>query len=64
MLRGWLQVGEDLEPAVREVVADAYRRHQAGTGDRTLLDVLAGGERLFAEQGVMSARELAARRVF
>jgi len=64
MLRGWLEVGEDLEPAVREVVADAYRRHQAGTGDRTLLDVLAGGERLFAEQGVMSARELAARRVF
>ncbi|RKQ90240.1 glutamine synthetase type III [Solirubrobacter pauli] len=61
MLRGWLQVGEDLEPAVREVVADAYRRHQAAAGDRTLRDVLVTGERLFAEQGVMSARELAAR---
>ena len=62
MLRGWQDVGEDLEPAVREVVADAYRRYHAATGADTLLDVLASGERLFAEQGVMSARELVARR--
>ncbi|MDA0179326.1 glutamine synthetase III [Solirubrobacter phytolaccae] len=62
MLRSWLEVGEDLEPAVREVVADAFRRHQMTMGAHSLLDVLTGDDRLFAEQGVMSARELAARR--
>ncbi|MDA0141453.1 glutamine synthetase III [Solirubrobacter deserti] len=57
-VQAWLTAGEDFEPAVREVIADAYRRHRhAG---RTLVPDTA--TRVFAEHSVMSARELEARR--
>jgi glutamine synthetase type III len=30
-VRAWTEAGEDLDAAVREVVADSYRRHRANT---------------------------------
>jgi glutamine synthetase len=97
-LEAWTAAGEDREPATREVVADAYRRHRhardeaRGGNAAWTADVVGRGRaarrgespwladlatptpeaaaashtdaatRVFAEQGVMSARELAARR--
>lgn len=96
-LEAWTAAGEDLEPAVREVVADAYRRHAreetsgrgsvvasweagddatpwpAGAPRGGATAWVAGsaapaaplsdaGVRVFAEQSVMSARELGTRR--
>jgi glutamine synthetase len=105
-LEAWTTAGEDREPAVREVVADAYRRYRhardeaRGGNAAWTADVVTRGRaarrgegawradlaapaadgapwpaglaaatpapdaaaRVFAEQGVMSARELATRR--
>ncbi len=68
-LETWASVGEDFEPAVREVVADAYRRYRrarsarrpGGHGRPETLLMAATTTRLFAEHGVLSARELEAR---
>ena len=65
-LEDWLAAGEDLEPAVREVIADAFRRHCHAVATRDAAPDPAALRsdatvRLFAEQSVLSARELAAR---
>ena len=65
-LEAWMAAGEDREPAVREVVADAFRRHchTVATRDQVSDDGALRSDatvRLFAEQSVLSARELAVR---
>ena len=65
-LEAWTTAGEDREPAVREVVADAFRRHchTVATRDQVSDDAPLRCDatvRLFAEQSVLSARELAVR---
>jgi glutamine synthetase len=82
-LEAWTGAGEDREPAIREVVADAYRRHRReadesgaawsaamGARDQSAAAWSAAAPaapvpdavvRVFAEQAVMSARELVVR---
>ncbi len=65
-VEAWTAAGEDREPAVREVVADAFRRHchTVATRDQVGEDTALRAEatvRVFAEQSVLSARELAVR---
>ncbi len=67
-VRAWTGAGDDLEPAVREVIADAYRCHHRVVFAGGALDVDSPDSlreliadptvRVFAKHGVLSAAEL------